>query len=380
MPVHHTAARLLLAATLGLATTAVVAQEHAAERGQIRSFRDWMVGCDNTRSCRAFALPAIENTGKAALRIDRGGEAAEEARVTIILGQDVSLLPGARLRLVPATGAAIEITAGRDATEVDGDVEVTDATASRRLLAALRTTDKLSLTLMQKDGAAVPAGVISLDGASAALLWMDERQKRIGTRTALVRPDTASTRVVPPPLAPPAAPPPVKLEGGPPPTELPEPMLQAVLDAYRALPAGSCDASPEESAESLSADRLAPGLLLVGLRCLAGAYNEAQAFYIVTEGDRPTARPASFARLREPAPEPDRMRSETQPDNILWNSELDDTTGTISHVAKGRGFADCGEMGSWRWDGRAFRPVDLSFMPACRGLLPPNWLTIYRTR
>ncbi len=367
----------LLAAATSIAASSLAG---AADRGQIRSFRDWIVGCDNTRTCRAFALPPIAEAGKTALRIDRGGGTDDALRVTVVLSQDVSVLPGASLQLVPRGGSAIVIALGRQATADDSDITVTDAALNRQILASLRSAEAFTVSLKPANGPVVPAGTVSLAGASAALLWMDERQNRIGTSTALARPVAEGAGAVPAPPAALPSPAPMKLTGDPPPSELPEPMLNAVLAAFRTLPQGSCDTSPEDASEGLSADRLAPGLLLVGLRCLAGAYNQADAFYIVTEGPEPTVRPASFPRMREPAPERERMRSETQPDNILWNSELSDETGTISHVAKGRGFADCGEMGSWRWDGRAFQPIELSIMPDCRGLLPPNWLTVYRTR
>jgi hypothetical protein len=341
----------------------------AGELGQVRSFRDWIVGCDNTRTCRAMSLPAIAEPGKAALRIDRGGGSRDAARTSLILPQTVSVTDGSRLTISPDTGEIIQLVVGREARVIDDDVTVVDDQVNRKVLAAIRGAGRFALTLLPQHGEPIALGDLSLTGASAALLWMEERQGRVG----------ANAPAGPPPAVP-SMPRPRRFAGAEPPAQLPEPLLDAVLGAYGRLPAGSCEETPDGATQDMKADRLAPGLLLVGLRCLSGAYNVSHAYFIVREGARPQVRPAAFPRMRVPAPAAEQLRSESQPDNILWNAEIDDATGTMSHLAKGRGFADCGEMGSWRWDGRAFQPIELSIMPACRGLMPPNWITLYRTR
>jgi hypothetical protein len=61
------------------------------------------------------------------------------------------------------------------------------------LMGAMRSAD--SLTVVGDGG---PVGSISLSGASAIMLWIDEQQGRLGTTTALVRRGEKSPQSVPP--------------------------------------------------------------------------------------------------------------------------------------------------------------------------------------
>ncbi len=44
------------------------------ELGLQASFQDWLVGCDNTRTCRAIGLPADADIEGTALIVDRSGD------------------------------------------------------------------------------------------------------------------------------------------------------------------------------------------------------------------------------------------------------------------------------------------------------------------
>lgn len=145
----------LLAAATCLASSSLVV---AGELGHIRSFRDWIVGCDNTRTCRAMALPPIARPGKATLRIDRSGGPRDAARTTFILLQTISVTNGSRLIISPETGESIQLVVGREARVIDDDVTVVDDQLNRQLLAAIRGAGRLALTLSPPHGEPIDLG------------------------------------------------------------------------------------------------------------------------------------------------------------------------------------------------------------------------------
>jgi len=370
-----------LAATLFVAVGLVGAPcgVQAEERGHVRTFRDWVVGCDNTRTCRAFGLPAQDSSGMLAVRIDRAGDPEAAPSLTIILDQEAAPQDDARLRISADTGGTVEVTIGRDARHEDGEITLTDGQATGRLLDEIRRGRSLTISLDPAAGRSDGVPSISLDGAVAALLWVDDRQKRVGTRTGLARPGTASGNAIPQPPPAPQARAGVPMTGPAVPTDLPPAWKTQVMAAFRTIPGEACNLE-DDNDEDIEAQRLAARLVLISVRCWRGAYNFSRAYYILEEGSRPRVRPAAFPRIREPLPAAENPPSNQQPNHILWNAEIDATSGTVSHLAKGRGMSDCGEIGEWRWDGTRFQPVRLEVMPRCRGLLPPNWITLHRTR
>ena len=54
--------------------------------------------------------------------------------------------------------------------------------------------------------------------------------------------------------------------------------------------------------------------------------------------------------------------------------------GQLSHFAKGRGLADCGESAAWAFDGQDFRLQRYHRLGWCRGGNPGDWPTLWRTR
>lgn len=351
----------------------------AEERGHLRTFRDWVVGCDNTRTCRAFGLTARDSSTQLAIRIDRTGDPGAAPTVTIILVQDADPAPGTRMTIVTDGGGTVEVAIGSGATVEDGEITLTDRVATSRLLDDIRRGRSLAVTLDPAPARGATADPVSLDGAMAALLWMDDRQKRVGTRTVLARPGETATSTVPRPPQAPARRNGVAMTGPAVPSPLPESWTEAVMRAFRTIPGDGCN-QEDDNAEDIEAQRLSARLVLVSVRCWRGAYNFSRAYYILEEGERPRVRAASFPRVREPLPAAEDPPSNRNPDHILWNGELDLAGGTVFHLAKGRGMSDCGEIGEWRWDGERFQPLRLEVMPTCRGLLPPNWLTLFRTR
>ena len=148
---------------------------------ELKLFKDWTVGCDNGLSCQAVALmPEDMPEGSATMSLSRGPEADAAPVVRISLEGAASLAADGRkldARLAAEDGAARIEAAGVPA-----------------VLAALRSAARLAVLNAQGE----KIGTVSLAGASAALLFIDERQKRVGTTGALVRPGQAAPTLVPP--------------------------------------------------------------------------------------------------------------------------------------------------------------------------------------
>ncbi len=364
----------LLAATVSLT---LAGEAGAEERGTYRSFRDWVAACDNTRSCRAYALSADNDSVGVALGMARAGDPDAAPELTLHFADQDQIRNEGRVTITADTGPVATLVIGQGLIVDENVYAIADERAAAAILAAARRSRELRLTfdppVAGQDGNALR---ISLDGASAALLWIDDRQKRVGTVTALARPGTRPAAAVPRPVIP-AAPVARPATGGAAPAELAPATLEAAMAAFRRIPDDHCN-QDDPDRDGPSIDRLAPNLLLVGIRCWRGAYNFSRAYYLVDEGARPNVRPASFPRPFDRPSGAD--AGSPPPDNILWNADFSPAMDSIAHFSKGRGLGDCGERGEWAWTGRAFAPVSLSLMPTCRGIDPGSWFTLFRTR
>lgn len=357
---------------LAVAAGALVVASAAAadDLGAVRSFRDWTVACDNGRICRAHGFPAGTDTMGFGLRLDRDAGRTATPRLYVSIDPD---------RRPPTDGTVTFATDRkrigarplRSAFRITGDdYEIADPAIVAAVIAAIRESRHLEIRFSPpREEAGEPAPPVSLDGASAALLWMDERQQRVGTVTALVRPGRRQAATISPPPPPPRAPAPRPLATG----ERAAPLSAAANAAVRALFRRdlheTCDSGGPRTVEALTG-----GTLLVGLRCWHGAYNESAAYYLVEDGETPRVRPADFPR---PVARTD--TGSPVPGNILTNVELDAATGRIFHFSKSRGLGDCGERGEWGWDGTRFQAVGIETMPHCRGIADA-WFSLYRTR
>jgi hypothetical protein len=349
----------------------------AQEQGTYRTFRDWMAACDNTRACRAYALSESSDSDGVALGLDRAAGAEATPELFLHFRDEELVTNDRKVTIRSETGDIATLTVGQGLRAEDNIYRITDRQAVAAILAEMRRSKEMRLILDPAPDRVDAGGIrISLDGASAAFLWIDDRQKRVGTVTALVRPGERPASAVPRPVVP-AAPAGRPATGGAAPATLPPATLAAVMAAYRRIPGDDCNQDDPDRDEP-SIDRLAPRLLLVGIRCWRGAYNFSRAYYLIDEGPRPNVRPAAFPR---PYLQQEPREARTPPvDHILWNADFSTSTGTIAHFSKGRGIGDCGETGEWAWNGRAFQAMSIRLMPTCRGIRAGDWFTLYRTR
>jgi hypothetical protein len=339
-------------------------------------FRDWFAACDNVRNCSAFGFNGgVINTG-AYVRIDRGGAPKTAPQIAVF----VSIEKGKRFKLSfddlttdglpnhPITA----ITAPREDTDKlvepddDGSTKV-EITAVEPFLAALRKAGKITVEQLDAPTQAEPIE-ISLAGASAALLWIDERQRRLDTVTALVRrgKKPATPAVPRPPL--PAVVRAAKPGVGPIPKTFPPAVAAKISEA--------CSDEYEDAfgSEIGEAAHLSGNLLLYWFEChnRSGAYNPSRAFVIA-----PQDKPAAVRKAELPLP-PGKRRDGKATTHLALGAYFNTKTQTLHSIGLAHGPGDCGETYDWVWDGKAFRLTETRSMPVCKGLIPKHWPVVYR--
>lgn len=312
-----------------------------------REFRDWRAVCDNGNRCAAHA--GSDTSGWLMIRMDAGPGARPE-----ILA-DLPEISGVRIQLV-IDGQPHALVPRRG----DGGGQRVPAAATTAVLTRLAAAREIRLVAPDFE-ATLPAA-----GASAALLWIDERQGRLGTTTALIRRGDRPATVVPaaPALPAVAAAPAADQSGF-------GDSGQTLPAALEALPAvRSCRTETAQSdgvqREVMSA-RLDARTELWAVPCFAGAYNIGHHWYVTGPGGR-DPRPAVLTA------------SSGESANETINGGYSPGTRTISAFAKGRGIGDCGVAQTWTWTGQAFVLTAETEMQSCHGIPADLWPTTWRTR
>jgi hypothetical protein len=321
----------------------------------VKTFKSWSATCDNLGTCTAFGYTDEAADTHGFIRLVRAAGPDAAPRVTLRTetedGDDGKAPLTWRVSVDGATPAGLEAVAAK-AGDDERRAELSPAQA-RALLAAARNGASLTLT-----GGKTPI-TITLAGSSAALLWIDDRQGRVGTLTALAargpKPASAVPAAAPPPAVAAAAA--VSQAGLP--TRLPA--------AIRALPkVKDCD-DPDAAKLDPTVARLGPHQVLWGAPCSEGAYNVLSLLFIADEAGH---------GAREIVP-PDAHPPHPKPPQELMNVDYDPATRTLTAFAKARGLGDCGSLEHWIWDGKAFRLLDETVMGDCQGVPPDDWPSLY---
>lgn len=334
-------------ALLGLLASALVAGPALASDAD-EEFKDWYVACDNVRVCTAYGFPPDEGGG-AILRVRREAEGSAAPVLDVSISAEESKGVTGPLALF-VDGKLVARTASPEGADDDyRDWAVPEAKVPA-LLAAMTRGEAVEL----KAGARTVA-TVSLSGVSAALRWMDDRQKRAGGVTALIAKGPALAAAVPPPPALPSvrAARPVA-QGG-----LTDTPPAGVLLAAKPL---DCQV---EAPEGPSSHRLAPSVVLWVIPCWVGAYQISSALVLADEK-------GGHARLADLGASAER--------GIATNAEYDTDRQTLYAYAKGRGVADCGVSHTYAWTGKGFMLIGRTELSACRGLPEQFWVETYRSR
>lgn len=333
----------IAAAAATLLPTALPAQTESA--GELKLFRDWIVGCDNVKDCEAQALIAEGEEMPVILTVIRragpGGQTTisiplESSRPPIAMLVDGKRLPQ-RLRVE------------------DGTVRF-GAIASDALLPLLLKGDQMELIDIQ----GIVVGRASLSGIAAALLYADEQQGRTGTVTASLRKGTQPATDVPARVAPPVIKIPTVTRTAP-----PDKLSAASIEALRKT--NDCDVDPKSMGRREDWQRIDEKRSLLLLSCGAGAYNESSMAFVITSAGKRKGLDAAYAKF-------DHEPTDGSPVSLV-NAGWDAAEGILSSHNKGRGIGDCGTSERYAWDGERFRMIDQRAMTECRGSL--EWIRIW---
>jgi len=345
--------RLLPILLLGFGVTA-----HAQSQ---RAIKDWVGACDNTRQCTAIGLSPESNEGVALLYFERAGGANDQI-TRIRLRFD--LPPNAAAGKLLADGKPLLTLTARhfvNDPNVGAEIRIEDRAEIATVFAAMRSASQLSL-----DAGAGTSDAVSLSGASAVMLWIDEQQGRLGTTSALVRRgDATSSAIVPP------APRVVAQVKDARALEAAE--LATISASVRAaLPADSCEEINPDLPLADAGWRLDAQTTLVQLVCFSGAYNVGSQWFFQRGS-------AAAQRLRLPVPNADGSGRMDSLDELI-NADFDPATGMLGHYNKGRGIGDCGSEARWAFDGKRFQLAHYAAIDECRGVNGDLWPVLWRTR
>lgn len=336
-----------------LAVVMVMTITGAAQAQVSKTFRDWMVICDNTRVCAAFGFSTSPGDGFLKIERQPGPGGKLEAGLALFPFGDEP--PPADGWTVKADGVVLFDDLTFEVGEW-GATRVFGGEDAVRLVAAARDASTLTV-----EGPGGLTSDIVLSGSSASLRFIDDQQGRAGLTDALAArgdgsPGMAATPPVMPVISVPATPDQSGL-----PTRLPA--FMANLQKHE-----DCDSlgSPEDFPPIKA--RLAPDLILWGGICSSGAYNFSYKFFTSDQ------RGGNVKELSFPyAP-----GSEENDTVYVTNADFDPDSLTMTAFEKGRGLGDCGSILSWVWNGEAFVLLRQDIMPDCRGVGAEYWPTLYR--
>ena len=191
--------------TRSLAFAAVAAvfvlQAAPAAAAEYKDFREWLAACDNLRNCTAYGFESVV-TGSTYLRIERGGAPNAPVKITLAVFAEDDVTFTVRFNDASLPGLPDNAIAGTKGDDDLRRVVLTDTVSADTLIASIRKAEKIIVTRKDPPGKKAPSdplvSEISMSGAVASLLWIDEQQKRLGTVTALIRKGDKPAAAVPP--------------------------------------------------------------------------------------------------------------------------------------------------------------------------------------
>lgn len=319
----------------------LIAPVHAADKNSAVQFehKDWALQCDNTRACRAVGYQA---------------ETGDSEPVSVLLtreaGPDTPVQVELQVFTEKANPASLRLKVGKlTLPPLQGDTPQVPAPQVPRLIQELLRNEEATVT------AGKDVWTLSLAGASAVLLKMDEVQGRVGTPGALVRRGSRPESSVPGPLLAPlvkaVTPVPTRKTDA----ALAKPLL-AALD--RSDVEGTCNGEDVLNPVKVQIFRLTERKVLLSVPCGMGAYNFSNLLWMAN--DRPPYKPEFLNDV---------------------DGDFDPATGAVHSSMKGRGIGDCWWVREWQFDGKGFVRTREAGDSMCRGFGGGAWqLPTYVTR
>ncbi len=326
-----------------------------------RYFKDYIATCRDDGFCSAVVYDNPNSAAGVAdnwVRIGRAGSENAQWEISFVAikeNVDVShpvviiVDDTARFTLRPPNAL-------RTVTSVN-EFFLTDAKMATFLLDEMLKGREARIHFTGENGGGQTAR-ISLSGISAALLWIDEQQNRVGSlRQAGDWPGRAA--------APPTA-----------------PMTYHQAFNSGQVPGRIAAYHKQQQCEDINGGigemeiiraELDGNTNLIGLPCWSGAYNAGFNFYVWYRDT-----PDNFQRLVFPRYSPDRGWTAT---DSLINPSFDQEQNVLIDRYKGRGIGDCGTSGSYLWfnnpsAGAQFRLLRMRAKDTCDGQ-QGNWPIVF---
>lgn len=328
---------------------------------ETRTFGNWTAVCNNANDCWAYATAANHESGWVVLSYAGG----PSARVELKVG-DWSDEPG--LLTLSIDGQAIPASASPNTDQ--RDVAMIDRFDDLPGFISLMARGQI-LGIASADTESSPS--ISLQGAHAAFLWIDERQGRLGTSAALVSRGERPLSIPDAPELPVVRAAPLVSQAGLTDSVTLGARLEA-LPAVKACRTGIERLRGSSRPDQTSVARLSDNTLLWTVLCFQGAYNEGHRFFL-TDDHGANPRPILL-----PTTDQDGDDAGQDDDYIVINAAFDLNTRTISSFSKGRGLGDCGGAYVWTWTGREFTLTNEQVMQRCAGIGADLWPTTWQSR
>lgn len=338
----------------GIGSTPLAAQTRSTTPvpGEFKIFNDWAVACDNIKSCGGAGLMEKESSDVPnwlTLDLERKAGPSAPAIMTASFRDDWAkeFPPVNSVRFMSGGGEALPFRLQREnGREIPSWRLTLDPDTVKKLLTVF--------TIRMVDGNGKTLALGSVLGLNATMTYMDDVQGRAGSVTALhARGPKPATHV-------PAAPAVPFVRSAPRSGAAPTSVTASQIKQMRTR--ANCDSSMQYDGDNkVERTRLDAVTTLIAIPCASGAYNMSTAYYIQRPGKQPVPAPLDYEMGWGEADVP-----------VLVNSNFDTVSRTLNHHAKGRGIGDCGDAGSWVWDGVQFRLVNKSQMGDCRGSI--NWL------
>lgn len=342
--------RLLITA---LALLALIATPAGAAETR-RYFGDWLAACRDDGYCSAIAYDNLNpGDGRVSDNWFRIGRHAEE------IWWELSFTPIAQMA-DPQAPFAVSVDGTTELftgpTEIAAFGSINDffllGSKAQSVMDRLMPGQSLQVEFTADTGAPTRAS-FSLRGLTAALIWIDETQGRLGSERVAEAPPVGLT---------PAAPLNTPLPAG----EIALSDIPADLIALESARPDACDGFDIVEfpfyAYPLGQDRT-----LFLLPCTGGAYNR---FYSVYVGDG-----MNYERLDFATPS---YRTGWQSEPGLWLESFDPTTLELRSANLGRGLGDCGMRGLWRWNGAMFVMLEYRLQADCdESVAPGEFPVIY---
>ncbi|MEG3349768.1 DUF1176 domain-containing protein [Novacetimonas sp. GS1] len=337
-------------------------------------YGSWLIACDNILTCEAKGFVQGDDDVTSTMPDDRPINGSVDLRFIRDAGPDgvieARLAAGFPFGLADLRVDGRPLLLDRSAWALNTRDGITILSGKRPEVVTAFVAQLRNGTMLQ-----VRDGIVPLNGLSAAMLHMDDRQGRLDGVTALIRTGTKSASAVPPaPLLPPApsAHRSIVLAR----RERARLMAWTERTQAKLIKKQSCD-SLDKGTDSLletEAYGLDKNNALILFGCSMAAYQGTSLVFVVPRTGNGQPEPASL-------PSPVLIEGDTGDEgSIVTNPDFDVATGTFTDFYKGMGLAYCGASHEWRWDGHHFVLMRMTFQLGCGGSMSGDWPVLYRSK